>query len=142
MLNDPAEPAIHGANAPLPKTLSYWGVLTNHKAITQDVLTYKYDGSGTEDDPYAVSWLPDDPRNPMNISMAQKITILLVAGLATLIVSLSSSAYVGSVSQIEAYFDVGDEVAVLGLSLFVLGFSLGPLFWVRAYLASKACYLT
>jgi hypothetical protein len=36
--------------------------------ITPEVLKWNYDGSGTEDDPYVVNWIDNDPRNPMLFS--------------------------------------------------------------------------
>src|SRR6201999_2545111 len=44
-------------------------------------------------------------------------------------VSFVSSAYTGGIDQILQTFEIGDEVATLGLSLFVLGFAIGPLLW-------------
>jgi len=44
-------------------------------------------------------------------------------------VAFVSSAYSGGIDQIVATFGIGDEVATLGISLFVLGFAIGPLFW-------------
>lgn len=41
----------------------------------------------------------------------------------------ASSAYSGGMSGIRDEFDVSGEVAVLGISMFVLGFAIGPLFW-------------
>lgn len=55
--------------------------------------------------------------------------ITLVAAFSTLVVSLSSSAYSGTVDSIIADFGVSSQVATLGLSLYVLGFAVGPLFW-------------
>lgn len=43
--------------------------------------------------------------------------------------SLLSSAYSGGIDQILTTFNIGDEVATLGISLFVLGFAIGPLLW-------------
>ena len=48
---------------------------------------------------------------------------------ATLAVSFVSSAYSGGVEEILTSFDVGEEVVILGISLFVLGFAIGPLLW-------------
>lgn len=48
---------------------------------------------------------------------------------ATLAVAFVSSAYSGGVEQILATFNVGEEVVTLGISLFVLGFAIGPLLW-------------
>lgn len=53
----------------------------------------------------------------------------LVAASSTLIVSLASSAYSGSLDEIRAEFNVSTQLATLGLSLYVLGFAIGPLFW-------------
>lgn len=48
---------------------------------------------------------------------------------ATLAVSFVSSAYSGGVKEIIETFNVGSEVVTLGVSLFVLGFAIGPLIW-------------
>lgn len=40
-----------------------------------------------------------------------------------------SSAYTGGVEQIIETFDIGTEAVTLGVSLFVLGFAIGPLLW-------------
>lgn len=48
---------------------------------------------------------------------------------ATLAVSFVSSAYSGGVREIIETFNVSSEVVTLGVSLFVLGFAIGPLIW-------------
>lgn len=55
------------------------------------------------------------------------ITVLL--GVATLAVAFNSSAYSGGIPQIIEAFDASEEQTILGVSLFVLGFAIGPLFW-------------
>jgi multidrug resistance protein len=107
----------------------YWRMLIDQGAITQDVLNYGYAGTGTEQDPFAVAWIPNDPRNPLLFSLPRKLVITFTVALSTLIVSLTSSAYSGSIHQIIADFGVSVELATLGLSLFVLGFAMGPLLW-------------
>ncbi len=42
---------------------------------------------------------------------------------------LASSAYTGGIKQIIIEFQIGQEVATLGVSLFVVGFAVGPLLW-------------
>jgi predicted MFS family arabinose efflux permease len=113
----------------VPKTLSFWRLLLGHRPITPDVLNHEYAGSGTENDPYVVRWLDGDPHNPMNFPTRWKVMITLSTAFATLMVSLSSSAYVGSIRGVIEEFHVNSTVATLGLSLFVLGFSVGPLVW-------------
>ncbi|KAL2801953.1 major facilitator superfamily domain-containing protein [Aspergillus granulosus] len=124
------------ANGPLrtqekscPNKVSFWRLLTDQGVVTQDVLNYDYTGLGTESDPYIVSWIEHDVRNPMHFPLQRKVTITFVTAFATLIVSLSSSAYAGSMERVIDSFHVGETVATLGLSLFVLGFSVGPLVW-------------
>ena len=109
--------------------ISFWRLMTDHEVITRDILEFEYPGSGTESDPFVVSWLKDDPRNPMQFNMAKKVAITVVTAFATLIVSLTSSAYTGSISGIIRHFEISTEVATLGLSLFIFGFSVGPLVW-------------
>lgn len=123
------DPEPGGPGPQRPRTIPYWRMVVDQGAITQDILDHDYAGSGTELDPYVVSWLPNDPRNPMRFRMFRKIAITLIVSNATLAVALASSAYSGAIAQVQTYFNIGNEVGILGLSLFVLGFALGPLFW-------------
>ncbi|KAJ5923719.1 bicyclomycin resistance protein [Penicillium verhagenii] len=109
--------------------IPFWRLLIDQQIITKEVLDHKYEGSGTEDDPYVVRWLTVDPRNPMEFSMARKAVITFATAIATFVISLTSSAYSGSIQGVIDEFDIGREVATLGLSLFVFGFAVGPLIW-------------
>ncbi|KAE8150969.1 major facilitator superfamily domain-containing protein [Aspergillus avenaceus] len=109
--------------------LPYWRVLVDQSVLTKDVINYPYEGSGTENDPYIVEWIPDDPRNPMRISTGLKWAYTITVAFATFGVSLSSSCYAGGIQEIIADFNISEEVATLGVSLFVLGFAVGPLVW-------------
>ena len=53
----------------------------------------------------------------------------MIAAVATLAVAFVSSAYTGGIEQIIEQFHVSEEVVTLGVSLFVLGFAIGPLLW-------------
>ncbi|RHZ44406.1 MFS transporter [Aspergillus thermomutatus] len=124
-----------------PTRISHWRLLFDQGALTQEIIDYRFAGSGTEDDPYLVTWILDDPRNPLEFSMSKKWTYTMVMAWATLAVSLVSSAYTGGMEQIMQQFHVGTEVATLGVSTFVLGFAIGPLvfapmseLWGRQYL--------
>jgi MFS family permease len=64
-------------------------------------------------------WDSNDPKNLLLRFYVQ----------ATLAVAVVSSAYSGGIDQILLVFDIGTEVATLGISLFVLGFASGPLLW-------------
>ncbi|KAE8418024.1 major facilitator superfamily domain-containing protein [Aspergillus pseudocaelatus] len=77
--------------------------------------------------PYVVSWPANDALNGRNYGTMRKISIIALSGLSTLSVAFASSAYSGDLSSICQYFEVSDEAATLGLSLYVLGFAIGPL---------------
>lgn len=111
------------------RTIPFWRLVIDQGAITQDVLDYTYPGSGTEEDPFAISWIPNDPRNPMLLSTGKKVGITVVVSAAALAVAVASSTYNGAIEQVKSDLHVGNELATLGLSLFVIGFAVGPLFW-------------
>lgn len=108
---------------PARTKIPYWRLVTDQGVVTQEIIDYPYPGAGTEDDPYSVTWIPDDPRNPMLFSEVKKWSFTLLVAIATLAVALVSSAYTGGVQEIEVEFHIGSEVATLGVSLFVLGFA-------------------
>ncbi|PIG88031.1 MFS multidrug transporter [Aspergillus arachidicola] len=121
---------IAGAGeVPLSSKIPYWRLVLDQKVVTPEVVNYPYAGSGTEDDPFVVSWIPNDPRNPMEFSEVQKWSYTVLVSFVTLTVALVSSAYSGGMGQIVKDFDCEQEVAILGISLFVLGFAFGPLIW-------------
>ncbi|PHH85968.1 hypothetical protein CDD83_10930 [Cordyceps sp. RAO-2017] len=109
--------------------IPFWRLVVDQAGITPAVAGYRYPGSGTEEDPFLIDWIPNDPRNPMAFRPALKWFITGMAALATLAVTLVSSAYSGTVRQIIEHFHISQEVATLGISLFVLGFAVGPLVW-------------
>ncbi|KAL5346912.1 MFS siderochrome iron transporter 1 [Pseudogymnoascus australis] len=108
---------------------SHWSLVIDQTHITPEVMNHPYRGSGTVEDPYVVEWIPNDRRNPMDWPQWKKWAITMTMAFATLAVSLVSSAYTGGVKQIAKEFNVSSEVITLGVSLFVLGFAIGPLFW-------------
>ncbi|KAL2823232.1 MFS general substrate transporter [Aspergillus cavernicola] len=110
-------------------TLSYWQLLFNQGAVTPSVIEYSYPGSGSEEDPYVISWIPDDPRNPLLTPEWAKWAITLLVSFAAMAVALVSSAYTGGLVEIIEFFEISEIVALLGVTLFVIGFAIGPLFW-------------
>ena len=108
---------------------SHWKLITSQSLVDERVLHHKYAGSGTADDPYVVEWIPDDPRNPMLFSDTKKWIITISVSFAALAIAFASTAYSGSIPQVIEAFHCSEEVSVLGISLFVLGFAIGPLLW-------------
>ncbi|ROT36379.1 MFS general substrate transporter [Sodiomyces alkalinus F11] len=113
--------ANHKTGGPEPVgsgRIPYWRLIVDQTGITPAVTNYNYPGSGTQDDP-----------NPMEFSRRRKWFMTLVMAIATLAVALLSSAYTGGIIEIIQEFQIGQTVATLGVSLFVLGFAVGPLLW-------------
>ncbi|EME41980.1 hypothetical protein DOTSEDRAFT_117678, partial [Dothistroma septosporum NZE10] len=88
-----------------------------------------YSGSGTPEDPYIVTWLPVDPECPQQYSEALRWSLTFLVSCLTLCMALASSAYSGAVSHLITQFHCSEEVAILGVSLMVLGYAIGPLVW-------------
>ncbi|KAF8163013.1 major facilitator superfamily domain-containing protein [Crassisporium funariophilum] len=86
-----------------------------------------YMGSGTQDDPYVVDWDLNDPEDPYNWPNLQKWIITAQLAATTFTVSFSSSSYTGGLQYTMRDLNISYNVAILGISLYVLGFALGPL---------------
>ena len=125
----PLRSARATVQAPHPDRPNHFRLVASHSVVTPDVLNHHYKGAGTDDDPYVVEFLPHDPRNPMLFPPLKRWLLTFLMGVATLAVTFNSSAYSGGVIQVIEEFAVSQEVVTLGISLFVLGFAIGPLFW-------------
>ncbi|OKL57799.1 hypothetical protein UA08_07260 [Talaromyces atroroseus] len=88
-----------------------------------------YNGQGTEEDPYVVEFQKIDPGNPMNWSQFRKWFITTIVTLSVFAVTFTSSAYSESSNEVIADFNISPEVFIVGVSLFVLGFAVGPAVW-------------
>ncbi|KAJ5579931.1 uncharacterized protein N7459_005916 [Penicillium hispanicum] len=97
--------------------------------LDDNVCNQNYTGQGTDDDPYIVDYLHNDHHDAMNFSYGRKWAIAIFQSLSTFVVTFSSSVYASGIGGIEQRFNVSAEVATLGLSLYVLGFAVGPLIW-------------
>ncbi|KAH7063843.1 major facilitator superfamily domain-containing protein [Paraphoma chrysanthemicola] len=71
----------------------------------------------------------DDPYRPMNWPTKKKVITTMLYGLTTMSATWASSAYSAGTEQIAREFHVGTQVAVLGTTLFLFGFGIGPLIW-------------
>lgn len=91
--------------------------------------THPYNGHGTEEHPFVVEFQKDDPYNPMNWSPLRKWLITSIVSTSVFAVTFTSAAYSVSSVQVKKEFNVSSEVFILGTSLFVLGFAIGPAIW-------------
>ncbi|KAK9423956.1 putative Major facilitator superfamily (MFS) profile domain-containing protein [Seiridium unicorne] len=86
-------------------------------------------GQGTQEEPFLVEFQKNDPDNPMNWSKPRKWLITAIVTLSVFSVTFASSAYSESANEIIQEFYISSEVFIAGVSLFVLGFAIGPAGW-------------
>ncbi|KAI8674965.1 MFS domain-containing protein [Fusarium keratoplasticum] len=84
----------------------------------------------TEKDPFEVGFEngDQDPLCPRSFGKARKWIIVFIVSFASFCVTAASSIYTSTYAQMQAEFGNSRIVSTLGLSLFVLGIALGPLF--------------
>lgn len=75
--------------------IPHFKVILEQGVVTDEIVNWEYEGSGTEESPYVVEWIENDPRNPMNWSQTKKWFDTVCMAFATLTVAFSSSAYSG-----------------------------------------------
>ncbi|TKY85939.1 hypothetical protein EX895_004764 [Sporisorium graminicola] len=79
-------------------------------------------------DPYLIDWNGEsDPDNPLNWSKGRKAFVTAMLCLLTFSVYMGSAIYTPGVELFASYFGIGTVPATLGLTLFVLGYGLGPM---------------
>lgn len=83
----------------------------------------------TVQDPNIVKWEPHDRENPQNWSNTYKGIVTAQLGLLALVASLGSSITSAAENRIASATNLGYEVSVLSVSLYIVGFALGPIVW-------------
>ncbi|RMD42265.1 hypothetical protein DV735_g2891, partial [Chaetothyriales sp. CBS 134920] len=116
---------------PAPKSFSLFRLIVDQARVNDEILHHTYAGSGTESDPYVVTFLPADrdPGNPFSWPRSLRWFMTAIVALETLSVAFASSAFSGTLRELLYGFHVSLELLTAGISLFVLGFAVGPLFW-------------
>lgn len=72
---------------------------------------------------------PSDPYHPKNWPLKKKVVTTMLYGCVTMSATWASAAYSAGTAEIAAHFSVSKQVAVLGTTLFLFGFGVGPLLW-------------
>lgn len=120
------------SQSPGTTSVSHFKIVFDRAGVTKEALQWRYPGHGTEDSPYAVDFTPCDPYNPQQWTQTKKWCMTILTAVSTLAVAFVSSAFSGGLAYIIAEFKVSQELSILGLSLFVVGFAVGPLLWAPA----------
>lgn len=76
-----------------------------------------------------LDFAPGDIENPKNWSTARRWYITVVSVLLVVNATFASSSPSGCLAGIQEEFDISAEVAALVISVFLLGYCFGPLFW-------------
>ncbi|KAK2058812.1 major facilitator superfamily transporter [Colletotrichum caudatum] len=74
-----------------------------------------------------VTFVPDDPDNPKNWSKAYKWYCTMVVALTCFVVAFCSSVITADIQGVAEEFHVSEEAALLSISVFVIGFGVGPM---------------
>ncbi|KNG89065.1 MFS transporter [Aspergillus nomiae NRRL 13137] len=74
-----------------------------------------------------IQWDEDDPAHPFKRSLMRRWLTVVIISLCSLCVACTSSIYTTTYDQLLHEFHCSQEVATLGLSLFVFGMGFGPL---------------
>ncbi|KAK5080229.1 GTPase-activating protein [Lithohypha guttulata] len=77
-----------------------------------------------------VDWKDNaDPENPQNWSLIKKSAVSSLIWLLTFSIYIGSAIYSPGIPGVSDEFGVSQVAATLGLTLFVLGYGLGPMVW-------------
>ncbi|KAI0156551.1 MFS transporter [Xylariaceae sp. FL1272] len=80
-------------------------------------------------DYYIVDWYgPNDPENPRNWSKPKKFFVTFEICFLTFSVYIGSAIYTAGLQSAAHHFHVSEVAATLGLTLFVAGYGVGPMF--------------
>ncbi|KAJ5597202.1 hypothetical protein N7537_007286 [Penicillium hordei] len=71
---------------------------------------------------------PDDPKNPKNFALWRKWVMVFTVSFSSLCVTCTSALYSSIYGQITVQFHISELVATVGLSLFIFGMGVGPMF--------------
>lgn len=69
----------------------------------------------------------DDPENPKNWSKAHKWWCTMVVAMTCFVVAFNSAVITADLEGVSAEFHVSEEVSLLTITLFVVGFGIGPM---------------
>lgn len=99
------------------------------KGTNADGLPRAATSSAVDDPAFEVKWEENDPENPQNWSLPFKSWVTLQLSMLALAASVASSMIAPASPIIAKEIGVSQTVVVLNISLFVVGFCVGPLLW-------------
>jgi len=107
-----------------PHSFSLFRLVRDQARVSPDVLAHRYEGSGTTDDPYLVTWVPEDAGNPLNWSSSFKWFVTMTVAMTCFATAFASSAFSGSFSlspcHAQCNTDSSQELSVNSYMVFTL----------------------
>ncbi|KAM5442358.1 Synaptic vesicle transporter SVOP [Microsporum ferrugineum] len=100
---------------------------TQETANGQILKSVKSNVTGKIEDYKLVTFTVGDPENPKNWSKPYKWYCTMVVSFTCFVVAFSSSVITSDLKGVMDEFDVSEEVALLTITLFVIGFGVGPM---------------
>ncbi|OJJ45975.1 hypothetical protein ASPZODRAFT_152227 [Penicilliopsis zonata CBS 506.65] len=76
-----------------------------------------------------VGWRKNDSENPQNWSVGKKLFVSTLIWVLTFSVYIGSAIYSPGIPGVAEEFGVSNVASTLGLTLFVLGYGIGPMIW-------------
>lgn len=74
-----------------------------------------------------VTWKVDDPENPKNWSKGYKWWCTMCVAITCFVVAFNSAVITADLEGVQETFHVSEEVSLLTITLFVIGFGVGPM---------------
>lgn len=74
-----------------------------------------------------VTFKPNDPENPKNWSKAYKWWCTMCVAVTCFVVAFASAVITADITGVAKEFDVSEEAALVTISVFVVGFGVGPM---------------
>lgn len=126
------EPTLDGAdvvNLPI-RTLSNDATLEEYTTETlngQILREVRSNVTGNIERYELVTWKINDPENPKNWSKAYKWWCTMCVAITCFVVAFNSAVITADIEGVAEEFHVSEEVALLTITLFVVGFGIGPM---------------
>jgi hypothetical protein len=105
-----------------------------HETAAGNIVTRKFSqATGHQVEYKLVTFEIDDKENPKNWSKLYKWYCTMLIALVCFIVALASSIVTADMEGVSKEFGVSEEVSLLTVTLFVIGFGVGPMVFAYVF---------
>ena len=105
-----------------------------HETAAGNIVTRRFSqATGHQVEYKLVTFEIDDKENPKNWSKVYKWYCTMLIAMVCFIVALASSIVTADIAGVSEEFGVSDEVSLLTVTLFVIGFGVGPMVFAYVF---------